>query len=268
MSTATHRLRGLVVALVVALTPAVGTVAATAAPLAPTIVLVHGAFADTTSWDGVAAALRADGYRVVVPDNPLRGPAYDAAAVQRILDEITGPVVLVGHSYGGAVITQVHDPEVQALVYVAAFAPAAGEVNQLALDPIRFPGSRLLPPVLQVGLADDATGLGGKNVFASIAADDFHEVFAQDVTDTTAATMLAHQRSLALTANLEPSGTPAWSTTPTWYLVSAQDRVIPPAAQRFMAARMHANTSELDASHASLVSRPVEVAAVVKAATT
>ncbi|MCP2279689.1 Pimeloyl-ACP methyl ester carboxylesterase [Nocardia amikacinitolerans] len=232
----------------------------------PTIVLVHGAFADTTSWHGVAELLRADGYRVAVPDNPLRGPGTDAAAVQRTLDSVSGPVVLVGHSYGGSVITQVHDPKVRALVFVAAFAPAQGEINQLALDPIRFPGSRLIPPVLQVKVVDDATGTAGKGVDAYLAPDGFHEVFAQDVSDAMAAEMLTHQRSLAVSANLEPSGAPAWAATPSWYLVSAQDRAIPPAAQRFMADRMNARTREIDASHASLVSKPEEVADFVRAA--
>lgn len=113
----------------------------------PTIVLVHGAFADATSWDDVAAELRADGYRVVVPDNPLRGPGSDAAVIEQALAGIDGPIVLVGHSYGGAVITNVADPDVRALVYIAAFAPAPGEPMFSAIDPLRFPGSKLLPPL-------------------------------------------------------------------------------------------------------------------------
>ncbi|MCP9619462.1 alpha/beta hydrolase [Nocardia otitidiscaviarum] len=261
----TRTSRAPLLALALALAPVAAAGPATAAP-APTFVLVHGAFADTTSWDAVAAELRADGHRVVVPDNPLRGPAHDAAAIQRTLDTVDGPVVLVGHSYGGSVITQIHDAEVTALVYIAAFAPASGEVNQLALDPIRFPGSRLLPPVLQVGVVDDGNGVAGKNIDATIAADSFHEVFAQDVDPATAARMLAHQRSLAVAANLEPSGTPAWSSTPTRYLISTADRAIPPASQRFMADRMGAHAAEIDASHAALVSRPREVAAFVAAA--
>ncbi|WP_067847947.1 alpha/beta fold hydrolase [Nocardia lijiangensis] len=259
----THGLRALAITVTLTAFPA-ATAAAT--PPSPTIVLVHGAFADTTSWDGVAELLRADGYRVVVPDNPLRGPGNDAAAVQRAVDSVPGPVVLVGHSYGGSVITQVHDPKVRALVFVAAFAPAQGELNQVALDPIRFPGSQLVPPVLQVKVVDDAAGTAGKNVDAYIAPNGFHEVFAQDVSDATAAEMLTHQRSLAVSANLEPSGAPAWASTPSWYLVSTRDRAIPPAAQRFMANRMNARTREIDASHASLVSEPGEVADFVRAA--
>lgn len=226
---------------------------------APTVVLVHGAFADTTSWDGVAAALRADGYRVVVPDNPLRGPAFDAAAVEQVLAGIDGPVVLVGHSYGGAVITNVDDPKVSALVFVAAFAPRQGEPTQLALNPLQYPGSRLLPPALSVRPVD-----GGLDAY--VEPGSFHEVFAQDVDDETAARMVAHQRSLALTANLEPSGPASWSTRPSWYVVAADDRVIPPASQRDMAARIGATTTEVEASHAVLVSRPAAVATVIESA--
>ncbi|MET8797164.1 alpha/beta hydrolase [Nocardia sp. NPDC004568] len=229
----------------------------------PTVVLVHGAFADPTSWDGVAARLRGQGYAVLTPENPLRGPAHDAAAVQRTLDTVDGPIVLAGHSYGGFVISNLHDPDVVSMVYVAAFAPSQGEVAQQALDPVRFPGSQLLPPALQVKVVDDPQGIAGRNLDGYVAPDYFHDVFVQDVDDATAADMLAHQKSIALAANLEPSGAPSWSGVPTRYLVSAQDRVIPPASQRFMAGRMGAQTTELDASHASLVSQPDAVAAAI-----
>lgn len=232
----------------------------------PTIVLVHGAFADTTSWDAVAGDLRGRGYQVVVPENPLRGPAYDAAAVEKTVAGISGPVVLVGHSYGGAVITNIHNPNVKALVFVAAFAPAQGEPVALALDPIRFPGSQLLPPALQMKVVDDSSNALGRNLDAYIADASFHQVFAPDVSDATAATMLAHQKSLAVAANVEPSGSPAWSNTPSWYLVSANDTVIPPAAQRWMAGRIGAHTSEVQASHVALVSQPAVVADVIASA--
>ncbi|WP_039796760.1 alpha/beta fold hydrolase [Nocardia araoensis] len=258
-------LRRAVAALAVALA-ATGSAGPAQAQSLPTVVLVHGAFADTTSWDGVAAVLRQRGYRVLTPENPLRGPAYDAAAVQRTLDTISGPVVLAGHSYGGFVISNIHDPKVESLVYIAAFAPAEGEVAQSALDPIRFPGSQLLPPALQVKVVDDVTGIAGKNLDGYVAADSFNTVFAQDVGPATAADLFAHQHSIALKANLEPSGPPSWSGTPSWFLVSAADRIIPPSAQRFMAQRMAARTGEIDSSHASLVSRPDAVAAVIDAA--
>lgn len=255
-------------AALVALT--VSTAAVTAAPAQadqlPTIVLVHGAFTDTTSWDRVAAELRADGYRVVTPDNPLRGPANDAAAIQRTLDTVAGPVVLVGHSYGGTVITNVHDPKVQSLVYIAALAPTRGEIGLAGIDPIRFPGSQLISPALQIALVDDPNGIGGKNLDSYVVADRFHAVFAQDVPAETAAELLTHQRSLATTANLEPSGDPSWATTPSWYLVSTADNVVPTASQRFMANRMGAHTSEIDSSHSSMISHPDAVAAIVEAA--
>ncbi|MFE3289648.1 alpha/beta fold hydrolase [Rhodococcus sp. NPDC059234] len=258
--------RAAVVVLALATVAAMVTAGPAVAKPLPTVVLVHGAFADATSWDGVAADLRARGYPVVVPDNPLRGPSYDAAAVEKTLAGISGPVVLVGHSYGGAVITNTHNPNVKALVYVAAFAPAQGEPVALALDPIRFPGSQLVPPALQMKIVDDAHAIGGKNLDAYIADASFHKVFAPDVSDATAAVMLAHQKSLAVWANLEPSGPVSWSGTPSWYLVSANDTVIPPAAQRFMAGRIGAHTSEVQASHVALVSQPGVVADVIAAA--
>lgn len=214
----------------------------------PTVVLVHGAFADATSGDGVAADLRSRGYRVVVPDNPLRGPAYDASVIEKTVADIDGPVVLVGHSY------------------IAAFAPVQGEPVQITIDPIRFPGSQLLPPALGLKIVDDPHAIGGKNVDGYVTDEYFHSVFAPDVADETAATMLAHQKSAALWANLELGGPPSWANTPSWYLVAGEDRVIPATAQRFMANRMGANTSELPTSHASLVSQPGAVADVIVAA--
>ncbi|MEU0542106.1 alpha/beta hydrolase [Nocardia sp. NPDC005978] len=232
---------------------------AAAEPAKPTIVLVHGAFADATSWDGVASGLRADGYRVVVPDNPLRGPGSDAAAIERTLAGIDGPIVLVGHSYGGAVITNVDDPDVKSLVYIAAFGPQQNEPAAVAINPLQFPGSRLLPPALAVKPSE--SGLD-----AYVEPAYFHDLFAQDVSPATAANMVAHQKSAAVIGNVELSGPAAWTKTPSWYLVSAQDRVIPPAAQRFLAQRMNAHTSEVDASHASLVSQPAAVVAVIEEA--
>ncbi|MEU0875334.1 alpha/beta fold hydrolase [Nocardia brasiliensis] len=249
---------------VLAAVSAAGAIALAAAPVeaeptSPTIVLVHGAFADATSWDSVAAKLRADGYRVVVPDNPLRGPGSDAAVIEQTLAGIDGPVVLVEHSYGGAVITNVTDPDVRALVYIAAFAPAPGEPMFFAINPLQFPGSRLLPPALSLTVAN-----GGVDGYVDPA--HFREVFAHDVSDVTAANMIAHQKSIAAVANIELSGPASWSTTPSWFLVSADDRVIPPPAQRFMAQRAGSHTTEVSASHASLVSQPAAVAAVIEQA--
>jgi pimeloyl-ACP methyl ester carboxylesterase len=233
----------------------------------PTIVLVHGAWADASSWNAVTAPLQAEGFTVLAPPNELRGLTADAAYIASFLAQRTsGPVVLVGHSYGGAVITNVHDPKVQSLVYIAAFGPVEGEPVQITIDPIRFPGSQLLPPALGLKIVDDPHAIGGKNVDGYVTDEYFHSVFAQDVSDETAATMLAHQKSAALWANLELGGPPSWANTPSWYLVAGEDRVIPASAQRFMANRMGANTSELPTSHASLVSQPGAVADVIVAA--
>ncbi|MGW1742591.1 alpha/beta hydrolase [Nocardia sp. NPDC001965] len=261
--TAIRTLRSALLAVLIAVVALAAVAMPAWAGPRPTVVLVHGAFADPTSWNGVAAQLRGQGYQVLTPENPLRGPADDAAAIQRTLDTVEGPIVLVGHSYGGFVITNVHDPDVVSMVYVAAFAPTQGEFAQLLLDPVRFPGSQLLPPALQVKVVDDPQGITGRNLDGYVAPEYFHDVFAQDTDDATAADMLAHQKSIALAANLEPSGAPSWTGKPSWYLVSQQDRVIPPAAQRFMAERMGAQTTELDSSHASLVSHPDEVTATI-----
>ncbi|MET0198891.1 MULTISPECIES: alpha/beta fold hydrolase [Nocardiaceae] len=222
----------------------------------PTVVLVHGAFADTSSWDGVAADLRARGYDVVVPDNPLRGPGYDSAAVEKVVQGIDGPVVLVGHSYGGSVITNVHASNVESLVYVAAFAPAAGEPAALALDPFRFGLTSLLPPVLGLGIVDDSTNILGKNVDGYISPSLFKQYFAPDVSDEQAAKMIASQKSIAATALIEPSEPPSWADTKSYALIPQQDQIIPPASEKFMAERAGAEITEVPGSHAILVSNP------------
>jgi pimeloyl-ACP methyl ester carboxylesterase len=258
----------LLVVLGLSASPAGAQSTATTQPIGkPTIVLVHGAFADSSGWNDVAADLATQGYPVQTFDNPLRGPAHDSSLLEKQLATISGPIVLVGHSYGGAVITNTHDPDVVANVYIAAFAPDRGEFVQGLLNPVTFPGSRLLPPALQLKVVDDPNGIGGKNVDGYIGEQYFHEIFAQDVSDEVAADMFAHQKSAALVANLEPSGDPSWRTVPSWYLVSSHDRVIPPALQRFMASRAAAgHISEVDAGHASLVSQPAVVTGVVIAA--
>lgn len=251
--------------LLVLATMVLTAIPATASGVAkPTIVLVHGAFADSSGWRDVAANLTARGYPVQTFDNPLRGPRHDSTQLKRQLAAIPGPIVLVGHSYGGAVITNTHDPDVVANVYIAAFAPEQGEFVQGLLNPLTFPGSRILPPALQLKVVDDPTGIGGKNIDGYIGQPYFHDVFAQDVSSADAADMFAHQKSAALVANLEPSGAPSWRTVPSWYLLSQHDRVIPPASQRFMSSRAApGRTTETNASHASLVSRPTEVTDIV-----
>ncbi|GAB88232.1 alpha/beta hydrolase [Gordonia rhizosphera] len=262
--------RGALVLSLVALLLGLSAGPATAQGPKPTIVLVHGAFADSSGWRDVAANLRSEGYPVQTFDNPLRSPAYDSGQLEKQLATISGPIVLVGHSYGGFVITNTHDPDVRANVYIAAFAPASGEFVQGLLNPITYPGSRLLPPALQLKLVEnDPTGIGGRNIDGYIARPYFRDIFAQDVSPAVAADMFAHQKSAALVANLEPSGAPSWATVPSWYLISTQDRVIPPALQRFMSSRAApGRTAAVDASHASLVSRPADVTAIVLAAAT
>ncbi|MCZ4522289.1 alpha/beta hydrolase [Rhodococcus ruber] len=229
----------------------------------PTVVLVHGAFADSTSWDGVAANLRGRGYPVVTAENSLRGPAIDAASVTDVVESIDGPVVLVGHSYGGTVISNVHADNVEALVYIAAFMPVEGEAVALELDPFRFPVTALVPPVIGLSIVDDSSNLIGKNVDSYITPALFRPFFAPDVSEEQAARMVAHQKTIAAGALLEPSGPPSWAHTPSWALIPQQDQIIPTSAERFMAQRAGATVTEVPGSHAILVSNPAAVADLV-----
>jgi pimeloyl-ACP methyl ester carboxylesterase len=236
--------------------------AAPAAPVKPTVVLVHGAFADSSSWDGVTAKLQADGYRVIGVANPLRGVKSDAAAVSSVVKSVAGPVVLVGHSYGGAVITEAANgnANVKSLVYVAAFAPDTGE-SALELTG-KFPGSTL-PPTLAapVPLAD-----GGVDLY--IQQDKFPQQFAADVSRAKAVLMAAAQRPIAEAALKETAGTPAWKTLPSYFVYGKQDRNIPVQALSFMAERAHSrHTVEVNgASHVVMVSHPKEVAGLIEEA--
>lgn len=238
-----------------------------AAPM-PTVVLVHGAFADESSWNGVVADLSARGYKVVNADNPLRGPSYDAASVRAVIDSINGPVILVGHSYGGVVITNAATgaDNVEALVYVAGMVPDRGEPAISTINPLRYPEGRLLPPVLLPTVAPDTTNPVGYNLDVYVNPQFFREVFAADLPAETAATMAAKQQSLALAANLEPSGEPAWRALPSWSVIPRQDLTVPTRAQRDMAARAGSTVTEVDASHAVLVSQPGVVAQVIATA--
>ncbi|MFE1592322.1 alpha/beta fold hydrolase [Nocardia sp. NPDC058705] len=230
----------------------------TAAAVKPTIVLVHGSFSDSSSWDAVAGLLRDKGYQVVQPDNPLRGPSSDAAAVTSAIANITGPVVLVGHSYGGAVISNVHRPDVRAAVFIAGFAPVKGETVQELSDPAKYPGSRIGPALLI-----EPTGTGAQ---VTLKPEQYGAVFAQDVSADVAANLAARQRPTSAAAQAEPSGDPSWASVPSWYLVSTEDQILPPASQRFQAERAKARVSEVKSSHASPVSHPGEVVATITAA--
>ncbi|WP_020139611.1 alpha/beta fold hydrolase [Streptomyces sp. 351MFTsu5.1] len=229
----------------------------------PTVILEHGAFADGSSWNGVIADLRADGYPVVAAANPLRGPASDAAALRTVLDHVKGPKIVVGHSYGGNVISEAatDDPEVKALVYVAAFLPAPGE-SALELTN-KYPGSTL-PGTLDPVSYQQADGTTATDLY--IRQDKFHHQFAADVPAGQAALMAAEQRPIAQAALEEKATTAAWKTIPSWDIVTTEDLNIPPAVQRFMAKRAHAHTTEIAASHSVAVSHPHLVADVIERA--
>ncbi|MFC4330902.1 alpha/beta fold hydrolase [Streptomyces andamanensis] len=229
----------------------------------PTIVLEHGAFADASSWNGVITRLRADGYPVVAAANPLRSPSGDATALRSLLDHIKGPKILVGHSYGGSVISQAatgnHD--IKALVYVAAFLPAPGE-TALGLTN-KYPGSTL-PDALDPVPYKNADGTTGTDLY--IQQDKFRHQFAADVPRDQAALAAAGQRPIAQAALEEKATTAAWKTIPSWDIVTTQDLNIPAAAQRFMAQRAHAHTTEIAASHSVAVSHPGLVTNVIEKA--
>ncbi|MDH6590527.1 pimeloyl-ACP methyl ester carboxylesterase [Variovorax sp. TBS-050B] len=230
----------------------------------PTIVLVHGAFADSSSWDGVVRGLQARHYPVIAAANALRGPKADAASVAGVIDSIQGPVVLVGHSYGGSVISAaaIGKANVKALVYVAAFAPEAGE-TALGLTG-KFPGSTLGPTLAPpVPLAD-----GGKDLY--IQQDRFPAQFAADVPLAKAKLMAVGQRPIAEAALNEAAEAPAWKSVPSWFVYGDRDKNIPPAAMAFMAQRAHAvkTTVVKGASHVVMTSKPEAVTKVIVEAAT
>lgn len=226
----------------------------------PMIVFVHGAFADASGFGAVTARLQHRGYTVISPANPLRGPASDAAYVASVLKQIQGPIVLVAHSYGGAVIseaaTQVSN--VKALVYLDALALEEGESNADIAQ--RFPNPGFLD-ALRPQSFPQADATEGIEFFIDPAA--FHSVFAADVPARVAAVMASAQRPLALAGDQEKSTAPAWKTIPSWYLVGRQDRIFTAAAQRFMAKRANAHTTEINSSHASYISHPAKVTKLI-----
>jgi pimeloyl-ACP methyl ester carboxylesterase len=231
----------------------------------PTIVLVHGAFADSSSWNAVTKRLVGQGYNVIAPANPLRGLAIDVQYLKDFLATVSGPIVLVGHSYGGFVMTNAAtgDPDVKALVYIAAFAPNAGET--IAGISASAPGALLGPDTLTV--RPYTTPDGGTSLDGYITPTSYRQVFAADVDRGDAWTYAVSQKPADLSILQTPSGDPAWKTIPTWTLVATQDHVIPPGAQRMMAKRANATTIEVTASHSVAVSNPAKVVAfIVRAA--
>lgn len=229
--------------------------AASAADAAkPTIVLVHGAFADGSSWSKVIPLLEKDGYQVSAVQNPLTSFEDDVATTKRVIEAQKGPVVLVGHSYGGAVITTAAAgaSNVKALVYVAAFAPDAGEVVQGLLE--KYPSD------LGTALVPDAAG------FLYIDRTKFKQVFAADVPDRERSVMAATQKPIKGDAFGHKFDTPAWKEIPSWYLVASQDRAINPDLERMFAKRMGATTREVESSHVPFMSKPTVVAEIIEEA--
>jgi pimeloyl-ACP methyl ester carboxylesterase len=226
----------------------------------PTIVLEHGAWADTSSWNGVIRRLQADGYTVYAPPNPLLGLTYDSAFLGDFLHSISGPIVVVGHSYGGAVITNAvtGDLQVKALVYVDAFAPAQGQTLAGLLASV--PGSCAAPVNLNVVPFPGApSGVGD----AYITQSAFPSCMANGLPAREANVLAATQLPIATSALTDPSGVPGWQTIPSWAVVGTADHAIPPALQLAMAENAHAHITEVNAPHLSMVSDPGVVTSVI-----
>jgi pimeloyl-ACP methyl ester carboxylesterase len=231
----------------------------------PTVVLVHGAWADGSSWDGVVARLQRDGYSVDVPSNPLRGVASDSAYLASYLKTVTGPIIFAGHSYGGMVITNAAtgNPAVKALVYIDAFIPAQGE-TLLQLAGAK-PGSTLADPTKAFN-AVPFTGPAGADTDLYVKPSVYRADFGADLSVQQDAILAATQEPLAASALQEPSGPPAWKTIRSFALIGTQDKVLPPAEQAFMAARAHATVLKINGSHLGLISHPNTVARLIERA--
>lgn len=233
----------------------------------PTVVLVHGAWADSAGWSGVIRRLQDHRYPVVAIPNQLRSLSGDAANVRAYLDALAGPIVLVGHSYGGAVITNAATghPQVRALVYIDAFAPDDGE----AVTPLAGPDSALsvADPTTVFDLVP-ATLPPTPTTDLYLKSSTFLTAFANGLPVREARILAATQRPATVGALSEPSGVPAWRTIPSWYLIGTQDRIIPPAAERAMAKRANSTVSYFEAGHLGLISDPESVTRVITRAAT
>jgi pimeloyl-ACP methyl ester carboxylesterase len=221
----------------------------------PSIVLVHGAWADGSSWSSVIGRLQADGYRVAAPQFPLTSLAADVARLRQVLDSQECPTVVAGHSYGGQIITALGTgaPNLAGLVYIAAFGLDEGE----SLGALLSQGP--VTPALAHLFTD-------KQGFGWLSEDDFVHHFAADVDPVKAKVMYAVQQALAGSAFTDVMGVPAWKSQPTWYLVASDDEAIPPDAERLFASRMGATTIEVPSSHVAMVSHPDEVARLIESA--
>jgi len=220
----------------------------------PSVVLVHGGFVDGAGWEGVYRILKSDGYEVSIVQNPTLNLPGDVAATRQVIGQAKQPVVLVGHSYGGVVITEAgNDPKVSKLVYIAAFAPDKGEsVSSLIKNP---PPGAPVPPILPP-----------QDGFLFLDKAKFADSFAADVDAEKAAFMADSQVPWGVGALDGAVSEPAWKNKPSWYLVATDDRMIPPAAQRFMSERAGSKVVESAGSHAIYVSRPDDVASIIKKA--
>ena len=218
------------------------------------IVLVHGGFVDGSGWEGVHKILKQEGYSVTIVQNPTISLTGDVAVTKRALAVLDGPAILVGHSYGGVVITEAgNDPKVAALVYIAAFAPDKGEsVSSLIKDPV--PGAPV-PPILPP-----------QDGFLFLDRAKFHASFAADVNADAAAFMADSQVPWGLEALNGEVTSPAWKSKPSWYLVATDDKMIPPPAQRVMSKRAGSTVVEVKGSHAVYVSQPRDVAHLIEQA--
>jgi pimeloyl-ACP methyl ester carboxylesterase len=226
----------------------------------PTVVLVPGAFTDASSWTGVSERLQHAGYPVLAPADPLRSLSGDSNYIASVLASVKGPVVLVGHSYAGMVITNAAatDANVKALVYISAYIPAAGE-SAVKLTG-QFPGSQLTSALEEVPFTNGST----KGTDLYIKPGSYRRVFlGPTVRAGLASALAAEQSPLTLAAATAPSAKAAWKRIPSWDLVSEQDQIIPPAAQLFMAHRAHSQIVEINSSHASPITHPAAVAAVI-----
>ena len=243
-------------------TPAAAQTIASAA-MKPTIVLVHGAFADASSWNGEVSLLQRDGFTVIAPPNPLRGIESDGKSVAALLRTIKGPIVLVGHSYGGPVIdtAALGIPEVKALVFVSAYALDKGET--VAGLGMKFPTSQLTPAVLtQVPFSTPT----GRDADLYVNQAPFETIFASGLPESQSIIMQATQRPLAASALSEKAPEPAWKTIPSWAVLSDGDLVIPPDEQQFMYQRAKSKITHVAAGHTALVSHPDIVVRVIEEA--
>jgi pimeloyl-ACP methyl ester carboxylesterase len=234
---------------------------ATATGDSPTVVLVHGAFADGSSWNGVIERVQAKGVQVTAPANPLRGISTDSAYLASVLKQTPGPVIAVGHSYGGAVVSNAaaHAENVVSLVFVAAFAPEEGEILGQAEASSK---DSVLMSALVPRQYPSATG-GEPAVEFAIDPGKFHDVFAADVPAEQASLMAATQRPVAELAFSEPSGPPAWKHVPSWAVVATGDKAAGADVIRSMAKRAGASTTEVDGSHVIMISQPDAVTDVI-----